>query len=437
MAVNAFPGNLTPAFLDDVLAKSAEKGGDTLAQHTWAVVSRLADQYRLRPELAKQLGDDRLWHRLYWGCFLHDFGKAALGFQERLRQPKVSNAWSEGRQRHEVLSLAFADAAFPSKHPDRLPVIAVIIAHHKDFDGERADSIIHKYGGRKPDPQQEARVQFLIDQLNPELIRRLWRWFNEYGVPWSQALGFDQNDVFPSAVIEKPLTAENIRNALRDFSAYHLKRKDGDITISEIARDMHYRGLILTADHAASAGAPPFPPMRLTMEIASKPLEKNKQTPNPHQIQAANSLEGSAILTAPTGSGKTEAALMWAARQIQLRPAPRLFYTLPYQASMNAMADRLCDAFFGVELTNLVENQDITIQHSRATLKFYQDAMDSDSGAAEAPGASQRAREQTDKTRLNYYPIQVFSPYQMLKAAYQLKGYETLLVDYTERAVHL
>ncbi|KXK15176.1 MAG: CRISPR-associated helicase Cas3, partial [Chloroflexi bacterium OLB15] len=75
--------------------------------------------------------------------------------------------------------------------------------------------------------------------------------------------------------------------------------------------------------------------------------------------------------------------------------------------------------------------------HSRATLKFYQDAMDSDSGAAEAPGASQRAREQTDKTRLNYYPIQVFSPYQMLKAAYQLKGYETLLVDYTERAVHL
>src|SRR5690606_14877937 len=32
---------------------------------------------------------------------------------------------------------------------------------------------------------------------------------------------------------------------------------------------------------------------------------------------------------------------------------------------------------------------------------------------------------------LSYYPIQVLSPYQMLKAPFQLKGYETLLLDFT------
>ena len=43
-------------------------------------------------------------------------------------------------------------------------------------------------------------------------------------------------------------------------------------------------------------------------------------------------------MIAPTGSGKTEAAVLWAAAQMNASPTARLFYTLPYQASMNAMA---------------------------------------------------------------------------------------------------
>jgi CRISPR-associated endonuclease/helicase Cas3 len=45
--------------------------------------------------------------------------------------------------------------------------------------------------------------------------------------------------------------------------------------------------------------------------------------------------------------------------------------------------------------------------------------------------AEQSARARRDRARLSYYPIQVFSPYQMLKAPFQLKGYETLLLDFT------
>ena len=45
----------------------------------------------------------------------------------------------------------------------------------------------------------------------------------------------------------------------------------------------------------------------------------------------------------PTGSGKTEAALLWA--QKNQNPNGRLFYVLPYTASINAMHRRLSKIF--------------------------------------------------------------------------------------------
>jgi CRISPR-associated endonuclease/helicase Cas3 len=123
-----------PEWIEDpggLLAKSADRSeGDepeSLALHTWLVLSRLANQHRLRPDLAKQVDHPRLWHQAFWACFLHDFGKAAAGFQAVLRGE--SDRW---QQRHEVLSLAFVGWLFPSGHPDRLPVIAAIASHHKN-----------------------------------------------------------------------------------------------------------------------------------------------------------------------------------------------------------------------------------------------------------------------------------------------------------------
>src|SRR2546430_12186109 len=41
-----------------------------------------------------------------------------------------------------------------------------------------------------------------------------------------------------------------------------------------------------------------------------------------------------------------------------------------------------------------------------------------------------RSRWAKNMARLNYQPVRVFSPYQMLKAFYRLKGYEPVLADY-------
>jgi CRISPR/Cas system-associated endonuclease/helicase Cas3 len=55
--------------------------------------------------------------------------------------------------------------------------------------------------------------------------------------------------------------------------------------------------------------------------------------PYTYQIKAGKKV-GNLILQSPTGSGKTEAALLWAQRN-QKRNG-RLFYTLPITASLNA-----------------------------------------------------------------------------------------------------
>src|SRR6266550_5017049 len=100
-----------PDWLDDTWAKSrqeGEKSGESLARHTWNVLERLAELARLRLQLASQLAAPDVWHCLFWACFLHDFGKAANGFQKMVKEKDVR--W---RRRHEVLSLAFLDWIAP------------------------------------------------------------------------------------------------------------------------------------------------------------------------------------------------------------------------------------------------------------------------------------------------------------------------------------
>jgi hypothetical protein len=46
-----------PDWMDHLLAKSKRYGGETLAGHTWDVLCRLADLYRLRPHLADDTPD--------------------------------------------------------------------------------------------------------------------------------------------------------------------------------------------------------------------------------------------------------------------------------------------------------------------------------------------------------------------------------------------
>ncbi len=406
-----------PDWLDNVWAKSAEKGAggqpESLAQHTWYVLERLTELIRLRPDLPQTLGVPRLWHILFWAAFLHDFGKAAGGFQARLRG---GERWPH---RHEVLSLVFLDWITEGFTPDEQPwVAAAIVSHHKD-----ADEIRRLYA--PPDDPDDDQLITRVAELNETTLRGLWRWMAECSTAWIDDLKLDGAGVTAPVLLSQDRAVAVVQrqgvarirhwlNVYRRFARRIERSNERPLIMGTLA----LRGHLVNADHSASAHAGPLPRVHFDADaiLSSQGISRDKLFR--HQL-VAESTDGSTLLTAPTGSGKTEAALLWAVHQAAISGGlPRLFYTLPYQASMNAMKLRLEKSF---------DEKNVGLQHGRSLLALYRMLMERNYDQKEAARQAKWAR---NLVQLNYPPVRVFSPYQMLKGMYRLKGYEAMLTDY-------
>ena len=410
-----------PDWLNDVWAKSAElgEGGqpETLARHTWNVLSRLAEFIRLRPNLPTQLNVPRLWHILFWSAFLHDFGKAIQGFQIQLRSD--GKRWGH---RHEVFSLAFVDWVTDDLSTEQQQwLVASIVSHHRDFEEiQRLYPI--------PDWDDDDPLHPQLASLSEATLHGLWRWLSECGIAWRDELRLTDFGISMPKLQAQHIAIESvqqhgverIRHWLGVYRRLNRDLEDRDAPHA-VMPGITVRGYIINADHSASAHAGPIPlaPFDADTILASRNLSREGLFG--HQSQAEK-VDGSALLVAPTGSGKTEAALLWAAQQSSIIGGlPRLFYTLPYQASMNAMQGRLEESFPKL----------VGLQHGRSLLALYRLLLEKDYHQKVAARTAKWAR---NLSRLNYPPVRVFSPYQMLKGMYRLKGYEALLTDYHNAA---
>jgi CRISPR-associated endonuclease/helicase Cas3 len=405
-----------------IWAKSPVEGeyaGEMLSRHTWEVLSRLSELHQLRLDLPAQFGQPEFWSRLYWVCLLHDLGKCMTAFQHRLRkalrESGVGRTWQ--KHRHEVFSLAFVDWLFPEPGETRSWIIAGIVSHHRD----RGDI---EQGYPLDDHDQLASH---LGSVSEQVYEAIYDWLNECTVAWAKHLSMP--------VVEQPLVlrkaqavqqvmvagSTSIIRALEDYARWsrNLERRNA-FTPAELL----LRGLITQADHTASAHAGRVRALDCRAEALKSVWEAaaNEQLRDfalyDHQRQC-ESAKSHALLVAPTGSGKTEAALLWASAQTD---APRLFYTLPYQASMNAMWARLSSTF---------PKRDVEMQHGRGLLALYRLLMQAEPNPAKA---AQQARWRQNLARLHHAPVQVFSPYQMLKAMYRLKGYEGMIADFQNAA---
>lgn len=177
-----------PEWLDGIWAKSSKveaQPGESLARHTWEVISRLKDIAQVRPWLSNVCGFPQLWIVLFRGTFFHDWGKAACGFQEMLR--------GKGRwpHRHEVLSLSFLSWISQSlTEATSTAIAAAIVSHHRD-----ADELARLYPllvAPEDDP-----ITDLISEIEDTVLRGLHRWLHELTPLWIESLGFKQFGVVP------------------------------------------------------------------------------------------------------------------------------------------------------------------------------------------------------------------------------------------------
>lgn len=296
-------------------------------------------------------------------------------------------------------------------------IAAAVVSHHRDPDIIR--DLYPSLEDGEPDP-----LHAYLAAIRTDTLLGLRRWLVDCAPKWIIALGLEQSGVRPLNFLPENEAiehihirgAQQIRSLLRSYRRF-LKGLD-DEEQEVIVAGLTLRGHIINADHGGSAHVASLPILRFTRDDIYQSHTITSDRLYQHQREA-HEAAGSSLLTAPTGSGKTEAALLWAAHQLQsYDTAPRLFYTLPYQASMNAMKLRL-GKIFG--------DENVALQHGRGLLALYRLLMERDYSQVDA---ARTARLMKNLAQLNHTPVRVFSPYQMLKAMYRLKGYEAQLSDY-------
>lgn len=402
------------AALAGIWAKSPRPGstrGESLIGHTAAVVARLGDLHELFPNLAKRVGEPRLWHRAFWACVLHDAGKIARGFQAQLRPGGES--WG---QRHEILSLAFIEWALPDGSKGDQPWVAAGVAsHHRDIS-----DITRLYS--EPDDPEDDPVSSLLAEVSDPIAEAVANWIAIDSPKLARQSKLPELEAFPDlpahpAANFRELAVSRIHNALKAYRRLVRKLGEQPASSSENLAALVLRGLVLLADHTASAHVRPADlPFKSIEEMVNILGLGRTDALFPHQRKAA-SLTVHTLLVAPTGSGKTEAAILWSINQKANGDSRgRIYYLLPYQASLNAMHARLSRHF----------PQSVSLQHSRALQALYRSLLEKGYVPEKAEIV---ARREQALARLCHHPIRVLTPYQLLRGAFRLKGYEALLTD--------
>lgn len=364
----------------EVLAKSEPQV--TVVQHIRDCLLLLEQLRYCTPNLPIA-GKEWFWQLAKASLVVHDLGKAHPEFQRLLR--KIRNTWHF--QRHELFSLFFVEwLELPER--DKNYIRYAVAGHHKELD-DLCSFVRNNYktcnknqvgcsliGDEKTDFGEEC------GKINPVVAREILAFFNQ---PFRESA----TDIDILAVIDK------------------LSRENPVLEESGFKESLLLAGVLKQCDHMASAGVEHLQHIR--QEDFS--FLYHNAILYTHQQQAAEAA-GNVILSAPTGAGKTEAALLWLKKQMEEKGQGRVFYVLPFTASINAMYERL-DRNFGTGAHK------VGMVHGKLS-QYIEFRMSENS---QAIGEKERKRMIGDFRSL-VTPVKVVTPFQLLKHLFGLKGFE-------------
>lgn len=354
-----------------LLAKST---GTTLEEHTRHVVSAMeiiAVAYL--PPHERPIAQR--------GAILHDFGKGHPYFQAVLLPGAKRPDPLEVPHRHEISSLLFLPWFDRAEWP---ALVEMVLAHHKSLSA----------------------------QTNGDTGRGLWDLTERFGRKSVFARHSEEWDtwhplLFPIAqtfcIAPRPLSLDECREAF-DFACEHGSRfVEGENAV--LGRN-RWRGVLMSADHLASAleeetqarAVHLFQSPDLT--VYADRAAKASAILYPLAKYASDKARPHTLVVAPTGSGKTDFLLR------RCRNG-RVFYLLPFQASINAMFLRLQE-----QLNQNGAQTDIRRIHAASRIEL-------DSGVEEEyilqrhPGAA----------------IKVMTPHQVASLVFGTSGHEAAALD--------
>ncbi len=371
---------------DVFFAKS--DGETTLQMHTEHVITAGEN---LLSSLPLTDTERNYWSKKLFRCaVLHDLGKIHSDFQKKLIGEKSEPI------RHEIISLWFCEN-FLDLPIDELFAIAT---HHKGICSREAGK------GRLEKDTLTSYLKFLFEKEKELLSHQtLTEWLMLMGLP----LKLKKEDI--NAEISK-----EFRQVLN--TSYQGKL----VSDSKDRKSLSYmRALLIAADHIGSARMENNLPLYKKINLHDfQPKNENTFFDFRNFQQRLQNVKTDVILHAPTGSGKTEAALSWVFAN-QTNNA-RLFYLLPYTASINAMVNRL-QSVFG--------DESVAALHSKTLDFFYTQLSNEDSNYERDNIELEKiAKSKNLLSKEIFYPIKVATLHQILKTSLKGKGWEFGLFEY-------
>ncbi len=378
--------------MKQVLAKGKSDDYMSLYDHTNHVVTAietLADQYGMDRNVARN------------GAILHDLGKAHPAFQAMIIQhPKEARAgWlqklpaseaitgyltiRDGDQhplyRHELGSLGFLSLFTQNEWPQ---LIEMVVGHHKSVHNDKSGRGI----------MDLARDESPEDVM--ELHLKHWHEWSEAASQIAVQFGVAYREISYKEACENFLVAfEYVIKAEKGWSAY--------------------RGLLMSADHFGSGSKYETGEKisRLFVQPDLQVFEERSKSAKAHLYPlSAVSVDDSrqhTLVTAPTGAGKTDFLIR--------RCKNRIFYTLPFQASINAMYLRFKQDIPG----------DIRRLHSasKVNLEVKENLAKESSGRIEEPVEDQDLQKHPGAT------VKVMTPHQLASLVFLTPGHEAVALD--------
>ncbi|MGI5913208.1 MAG: CRISPR-associated helicase Cas3' [Bacteroidales bacterium] len=334
------------------------------------------------PNMEKIGCADDFWELLKTCIIFHDLGKTHREFQKLLLGTK--NDWK--CQRHELFSLPFVKGL---NYSQKEFIYLVVAGHHKDF--EKLIRNLESYGSNNDN--------FGLDLGGTEEICTFEKEF-ETNVPVEKVLELLK---FYGIELETPVK-HNPKKQLQQFVKKHFEDKKEKIKLLLLT------GAFKQCDHLASSGIETI--FNLNTNDFQY-LHESGYIFYKHQKDAC-SLSGSAILTAPTGSGKTETSLLWLQNQMKTQGNGRVFYILPFTASINAMYERL---------EKQIPNK-VGLLHGKLSA-FIETKFEDDDLVDE-----KRRQEIKEQYKTLVMPLKIVTPFQLLKNIFALKGFEKGLFEW-------
>ena len=303
-------------YCNEIIAKS---NGETLYEHT----KKCLDNYiMVKNEIGDKIniGLDSLkiernyfWEHTFMSIAFHDFGKVDLSFQEMIRKVNTRRALP-----HALISALEVNYNYENRKEnllfDEIPISTLcVLSHHSMLKYKlflNKESNLDKLNLCNYD----QFIAFVEEQYNETFGNHI----HIYGTTVKQGNYF--------------LTIGRMHNRIQTLKTDDLKKLRYIYTLME--------NILHICDWHASSGAK----FNLLPEYSDKVYNYLKSLKNYNGLNEMQKFtetnSGSYIIQSPTGSGKTEAALLWSQNN-----KGKLLYLLPTMNTTNKIYDRLCRVF--------------------------------------------------------------------------------------------